>query len=91
MIKEFMQREDFLKEIEKLEFEIILLKEGLTPIGELDDFIELEDYRKLKSTLFPLIERLWILDSGSTFEIIKGEKKEIINTIAYRIANEWID
>jgi hypothetical protein len=91
MMKEFMQREDFLKEIEKLESEIILLKDGLTPIGEQNEFIELEGFRKLKSTLFPLIERLWILDNGTPFEIIKGEKKEIINTIVYRITNEWID
>jgi len=52
---------------------------------------ELEEYRKLKSALHPLIERLWVIDSGDRFALIKGEKKEIINTIAYRIANEWID
>jgi hypothetical protein len=54
-------------------------------------YIQLEEYRKLKSALFPLIERLWAIDSGDPLQIIKGEKKEIINTIAYRIANEWID
>ena len=51
----------------------------------------IKEYDKLKSTLHPLIERLWAIDSGDPLQIIKGEKKEIINTIAYRIANEWID
>ena len=51
----------------------------------------IKEYDNLKSALFPLIERLWAIDSGDPLQIIKGEKKEIINTIAYRIANEWID
>jgi predicted RNase H-like nuclease (RuvC/YqgF family) len=74
------------KSMSKKEEEIEELKQA---IHLYDD--ELTHYRKLKSALFPLIERLWAIDSGDRFALIKGEKKEIINTIAYRIANEWID
>ena len=74
------------KTIDKLNEEIEELKQAIHLYHD-----ELTNYRKLKSELFPLIERLWAIDSGDPLQIIKGEKKEIINTIAYRIANEWID
>ena len=53
---------------------------------------KLEEYRKIKSELFPLIERLWSIDSSAPYnDNIRKEKEEIITTIAYSVAREWID
>ena len=53
---------------------------------------ELEEYRKIKSELFPLIERLWAIDSSAPYgDDLRKEKEEIITTIAYSVAREWID
>ena len=91
MIKEFMQREDFLKEIEKLEFEIILLKEGLIPIGELNEFIELEDYRKLKSETHTDIQKVWMYDSSFPLNNVNMEERgKLIERVFFKVAQEWI-
>ena len=81
-----MGNELLMRDIKTLKTKV---KKGKELISKLQS--ELTEYRNLKNTLHPLIERLWAIDSGDPLQIIKGEKEEIINTIAYRIANEWID
>ena len=54
---------------------------------------ELEEYRKLKSSVHKDIEKVWMFDSSFSLtpnEDIK-ERSELIEKVFYKIANEWID
>ena len=54
---------------------------------------ELEEYRKLKSSVHKDIEKVWMYDSSFSLtpnEDIK-ERSELIEKVFYKIANQWID
>ena len=54
---------------------------------------ELEEYRKLKSSVHKDIEKVWMFDSSFSLtpnEDIK-ERSELIEKVFYKIANQWID
>jgi hypothetical protein len=88
--------------IEELETELKELKikassKSMAHICMQDDadryYIELEEYRKLKSEVHKDIEKVWMYDSSFSLtpnEDIK-ERSELIEKVFYKIANEWID
>ena len=87
------------KQNEDLKLQVSLLEDGLTPIGELNEFIELEEYRKLKSECHKDIEKVWMYDTSIDYseknrhlaEIQYKERSKIIERVFYKIANQWID
>lgn len=80
------------KQNEDLKFQISLLEDGLIPLKDLNDTLELESFRKLQSEVHLGIERVWNIDSydysNNPYDI--KERSEIIEEIFYKIGNEWI-
>ena len=63
----------------------------LNYIKELEE--QLKDYKKLQSEVHKDIERVWSIDSydysHNPYDI--KERKEIIERVFYKVANEWLD
>ena len=86
------------KENTDLKLQVKFLHEGLLPVGELNDTLQLESYRKLQSEVHLGIERVWSIDNtfqyGRMFPTkqkeLEKERSEIIEEIFYKIGNEWI-
>lgn len=52
---------------------------------------ELIEYRKLKSEIYPKIEKLWMYDSSFPLsEKDMAERAKLIEWICYKVSNEWI-
>ena len=80
------------KQNEHLKLQVSLLEDGLTPIGELNEFIELEEYRKLKSEVHKDIEKVWMYDSSYGLDDNQTiDRDACIERVFYKIANQWID
>ena len=88
--KEFISQ--LQKQNEDLKLQVSLLEDGLTPIGELNEFIELEEYRKLKSEVHKDIEKVWMFDSAGPLDDRRNsDRVKLIERVFYKIANQWID
>ncbi len=87
---------DKITELEKentnLKLEVSFLQQGLIPIGELNDTLQLEEYRKLQSEVWKGIERVWSIDSYdySTNPYDVKERSKLIEEIFYKIGKKWI-
>jgi len=96
VIEKELSMVDKITELEKentdLKLQVKFLHEGLLPVGELNDTLQLEEYRKLQSEVHLGIERVWSIDSYdySTNPYDVKERSEIIEEIFYKIGNEWI-
>ena len=82
-----------VKEIIDLKLQVKFLHEGLIPVGELNDTLQLEEYRKLQSEVHSDIEKVWMYDATLTKDLSayqKRKRSEAIERVFYKIANQWI-
>ena len=53
---------------------------------------ELEEYRKLKSSVHSDIEKVWMFDgAGPLDDRRNSDRVKLIERVFYKIANQWID
>jgi len=64
--------------------------ELLETITELEN--ELKEYRKLQSEVHKDIEKVWMYDNSKPLnEIGETERTKLIESVFYKIGNQWID
>jgi hypothetical protein len=95
IFKDTIELRETITELEKqnedLKLQVSFLEDGLIPLKDLNDTLELESFRKLQSEVHRDMEMVWMFDSAVPLDDRRNsDRVKLIERVFYKIGNEWI-